>query len=387
VSSQVSQASVAAGSVTATERVLARVDLSAVERNCSLLKTRLGKSALCAVVKADGYGHGAVACARAALAGGATWLSVATAKEAVELRASGVDARLLVMGALTAAELEAALGADADVVAWTGAFVELAGGRAGALGRQARLHVKLDTGMGRLGTKDPGEALDLLARIDGDEGLEPAGFMTHLATADEPNPSFLDEQLARFTPVAEEARRARPGVVVHAANSAAALREPKSHFDMARCGIAIYGLCPFHRDPADAGLEPALELESYVAAVKRVGAGETVGYGRTWAAQRETQVAVLPIGYGDGYRRGLSNLAEVLIGGKRFPVVGTISMDNITIDVGAGEVRVGDRAILIGAQGGERVLAEDLARKLETINYEVTCGLSGRVPRVHRSAK
>jgi alanine racemase len=387
VSPQASQASVTAGSVTTAERARARVDLSAVEQNCSLLKARLGSSALCAVVKADGYGHGAVACAEAALAGGASWLAVATANEATELRTRGVDTRLLVMGALTATELEAALGADADVVAWTRGFVELAAARAGPLGRPARLHVKLDTGMGRLGTKDPGEALDLLARIDDEDGLEPAGLMTHLATADEPDPSFLDEQLARFAPVAEEARRASPGIVVHAANSAAVLREPKSHFDMARCGIAIYGLSPFHRDPAEHGLKPALELESYVAAVKRVGAGETVGYGRTWTAQRETQVGVLPIGYGDGYRRGLSNLAEVLIGGKRFPVVGTISMDNITIDVGADEVQVGDRAILIGAQRGERVLAEDLARKLGTINYEVTCGLSGRVPRVHRPAK
>jgi alanine racemase len=291
------------------------------------------------------------------------------------------------MGALTTAELEAALRADADVVAWTREFVELAATRAGALGRPARVHVKLDTGMGRLGTKDPAEALDLLAHIGDTNGLEPAGFMTHLATADESDARFLDEQLARFMPVAEEARGASPGIVLHAANSAAVLREPNSHLDMARCGIAIYGLSPFHRDPNEQGLVPALELESYVAAVKRVGPGETVGYGRTWASQRETQVAVLPIGYGDGYRRGLSNLGEVLIGGKRFPVVGTISMDNITVDVGAGEVRIGDRAILIGAQGGERVLAEDLARKLGTINYEVTCGLSGRVPRVHRPAK
>jgi alanine racemase len=387
VNPEASQASVAAGGATAGARALARVDLSAVERNCELLKARLGRAELCAVVKADGYGHGAFACAQAALAGGATWLAVATGKEAVELRASGIRARLLVMGALTGPELETALEADADVVAWTVAFVELAAAKAGALERPARLHVKLDTGMGRLGTKDPGEALDLLARIDADGGLDAAGFMTHFATADEPDRGFLDEQLARFGPAVEEARRACPGIIVHAANSAAVLREPRAHFDMARCGIAIYGLCPFQRDPGESGLEPALELESYVAAVKRVGAGEAVGYGRSWAAERETEVAVLPIGYGDGYRRGLSNLAEVLIDGRRFPVVGTISMDNITVDVGGGDVRIGDRAILIGAQGAERILAEDLARRLGTINYEVTCGLSGRVPRVHRAPR
>jgi alanine racemase len=245
--------------------------------------------------------------------------------------------------------------------------------------------VKLDTGMGRLGTKDPVEALDLLDRIARGDALEPVGFMTHLATADEADAGYLEEQLARFAPIAEEARGAVPDIVVHAANSAATLREPASHFDMARCGIAIYGLSPFGRDPAEAELEPALELESYVAAVKPAAPGETVGYGRSWAAERETRVAVLPIGYGDGYRRGLSNLAEVLIGGRRFPVVGTISMDNVTVDVGPdSEVQIGDRAILVGAQGGERILAEDLARKLGTINYEVTCGLSSRVPRLHQ---
>jgi alanine racemase len=386
MSLRAAQARTAAASAAGFERAVARVDISAVERNCALLKDRLGRAELCAVVKADGYGHGAIACGRAALAGGATRLAVATAREAVELREHGVEARLLVMGALTAAELEAALTADAEVVAWTRDFVDLAARQTESAGRRARLHVKLDTGMGRLGTKDPHEALELLARIDRSGELEPAGLMTHFATADEPDPEYFQQQLERFAPLAEQARSSYPGIAVHAANSAAVLREPASHFDMARCGIAIYGLCPFHGDPAEAGLEPALSLESYVAAVKRVDAGESIGYGRSWAATLRTNVAVLPIGYGDGYRRGLSNVADVLIGGRRFPVVGTISMDNITVDVGAGdEVELGDRATLIGAQGEERILAEELARKLGTINYEVTCGLSARVPRLHEA--
>lgn len=377
-----------AAATTARTRAVAWIDTGAVERNCALLKTRLGEAELCAVVKANGYGHGALACAQAALVGGATWLAVATAHEAAELREQGIDARLLVMGALTASELDTAFEADVDIVAWTAELVELAERTASAAGRPARLHVKLDTGMGRLGTKDPAEALDLLARIDAATSLEAAGFMTHLATADEPDAGFLGEQLERFAPVAAEARHRYPGIVVHAANSAAVLREPAAHFDMARCGIAIYGLSPFHRDPVEVGLEPVLALESYVAAVKRVAPGESVGYGRSWFAERETQVAVLPIGYGDGYRRGLSNLGEVLIGERRFPVVGTVSMDNLTVDVGAGaQIRVGDRATLIGGRGNERVLAEDLARKLGTINYEVTTGLTPRVPRVRRTSK
>jgi alanine racemase len=385
VSSPASDTRVEAGAGTVLERAVARVDLSAIARNCAFLKSRLGDAELCAVVKADGYGHGGSECARAALAGGSTWLAVATANEAAQLRDAGVDARLLVMGALTQAELLVALAADADVVAWTDDFVDAAARLAAGAERQARVHVKLDTGMGRLGTKDPGEALALLDRVARGEGLEAAGFMTHLATADEPDRGFLDEQLERFEPVATEARQAHPGILVHAANSAATLREPASHHDMARCGIAVYGLSPFGGDALEDGLEPALELESYVAAVKPAAHGESVGYGRSWRAERDTRVAVLPIGYGDGYRRGLSNQAEVLIGGRRYPVVGTISMDNITVDVGQGDaVRVGDRAILIGAQGEERVSAEELADKLGTINYEVTCGLSARVPRDHR---
>ena len=170
--------------------------------------------------------------------------------------------------------------------------------------------------------------------------------------------------------------------MVHAANSAAALSERRSHFDMARCGIAVYGLDPFQRDPRDRGLAPVLTLESYVASVKRFERGETAGYGRTWAARAATHVGVVPIGYGDGYRRGLSNAADVLIHGRRHPLAGTVSMDNITVDLGAEtDVAVGDRVTLIGAQTSERVLAEELAGAACTINYEVTCGLTARVPR------
>jgi alanine racemase len=363
-------------------RATAFVDAGAVERNCALLKARLGPAALCAVVKADGYGHGATACAAAAVAGGATWLAVATATEAAELRRDGIGERILVMGALTRAEVELALAADADVVAWREGFARAAAELASAE-RPARLHVKLDTGMGRLGTADPDEALRVAAFAHSSASLETAGLMTHLATADERSSPYFDEQLSRFTPLVEQFRRLYPGCVVHAANSAAVLRSPASHFDMGRCGIAVYGLDPFGTDALAHGLEPALSLHSYVADVKEVGAGDSVGYGRTWSAPAATRVAVLPIGYGDGYRRGLSNRAEVLIRGRRRPVVGTISMDNVTVDAGpATDVRPGDDVTLIGVQDGARVTAEELARLLDTINYEVTCGISPRVPRV-----
>jgi alanine racemase len=244
--------------------------------------------------------------------------------------------------------------------------------------------VKLDTGMGRLGTSDPQEARAVAAAVASDDRLELAGVMSHFATADEEGDEHFPAQLERFTPFAREMKEAYPGVVAHAANSAATFRDPAAHFDMVRCGIAVYGLDPFQQDPAERGLEPALGLESYVAAVKPFSPGDSAGYGRSWRAERDTRVGVLPIGYGDGWRRALSNDCDVLVRGRRYPVVGTISMDNLTIDLGPdSDVEPGDRAVLIGAQGEERILCEEVAHRLDTINYEVTCGLTPRVRRLH----
>jgi alanine racemase len=363
-------------------RALAVVDVGAVERNCRALKGRVGETELCAVVKANGYGHGSAACAAAALRGGATRLAVATADEAADLRLHFPDAPLLVMGALTEDELVTALAAEADVAVWREGFRELCSRLARDRGRPARVHLKLDSGMGRLGERDPDVLRELARSCAADPHIEIAGVWTHPATADEPEDGFLSEQLAAFRPLAEAVRELAPGCTVHAANSAATLRGPETHFDMVRCGVAIYGLDPFQRDPAEHGLEPALELRSYVADVKRFEHGASVGYGRTWRAPEDTWVGVLPIGYGDGVRRGLSNNAEVLIGGRRYPLVGTVSMDNITVDLGPGTgIEPGAPAVLIGRQGSDRILAEEVAARLETINYEVTCGISQRVPR------
>jgi alanine racemase len=340
-------------------RAEARVDLGAIERNCARLAAL---APLCAVVKANGYGHGAVEAARAAQRGGAACLAVATADEAAELRAAGIGGPLLVMGALSAEELDVALHAGADGVAWREDFVA-------ALPPDARVHVKLDTGMGRLGTRDPDEA----SRVAAAAGGRLVGAMTHFATADD-DPEFMAQQLERFIPWADSL-----GVMRHAANSAATLREPAARLDMVRCGIAIYGMDPFHRDPDEHGLEPALELVSYVAEVKRARPGESVGYGRRFVAERETWIGAIPVGYGDGVRRGLTDRAEVLVGGRRVPLAGTVSMDNITVDLGDEPVERGTEAILIGPG----LPAEDMAAKLGTINYEITCGLTARVPRAY----
>jgi alanine racemase len=364
-------------------RAVAEVDLGAVQRNCARLGRELtGDARLCAVVKADGYGHGAVECARAALAGGATWLAVAAAEEAAELRGHFADTPLLTMGALTDAELDVALAARSEIAVWKPSHVERAGARGEELGLRPRVHVKYDTGMGRLGNRDADAVLSVLEQAAGDERLELAGLWTHFATADEPEPDFFASQLERFGAIVERARAAHPGLLVHAANSAATLRDPASHFDLVRCGVAVYGLDPFGADPYEQDLEPALELRSYVADVKRFEPGDSAGYGRRWRAPVETFVGVLPIGYGDGVRRGLTNNADVLVGGHRYPLVGTVSMDNVTVDLGpATQVGPGDAATLIGAQGDERILCEEVARRLDTINYEIACGISSRVPR------
>jgi alanine racemase len=365
------------------ERALARIDFDAVRANCARLGAELGEGAeLCAVVKADGYGHGADGCAAAALDGGATRLAVATAGEAEQVGRRFQHVPLLTMGALTAEEVDAALSAGSELAVWREDFRRLVADRARAHGHRARLHVKYDSGMGRLGTRDPGEALALARACAEDADLELAGIWTHLATADEPGSAYFDEQLDRFDEVAAAVKADHPEALAHAANSAAVLRDRRSHHDMARCGVAIYGLDPFQRDPADHGLRPALTLSSHVADVKRFPAGASAGYGRRWKAPADTWVGVIPLGYGDGVRRALTNNADVLVRGRRHPLVGTVSMDNVTIDLGPEtEVEPGDEAVLIGHQGEEEILAEEVARRLETINYEVTCAISARVPR------
>ena len=366
-------------------RALAGVNLAAIERNVSRLRAGLtGGAGLGAVVKGNGYGHGAVAAARAALAGGARSLAVATAVEAASLRADGIGAPVLIMGALSDEELPVALDARAEVVAWSDRFVDALMAARPSPGEPVRVHVKLDTGMGRLGTRVFDEAIRVAESVAAaGPGLELAGAMTHFASADE-DPEFTALQLSRFEPFVAALRSRRPGIVAHAANSAATLRFAASQLDLVRCGIAVYGCDPMNDDPSLHGLEPALELTSYVAAVKAAAPGESAGYGRRWVAQTETWLGTVPVGYADGIRRALTNNCEVLIGGRRYPLVGTVSMDNITVEVGEPDaVRCGDLVTIIGADGSERVTAEELARRIGTINYEITCGISSRVPRTY----
>lgn len=354
-------------------RAVADVSTGAIAHNVATLRAELeARTRLCVVVKAEAYGHGAKQVAAAAQRAGADWLAVATAREAIALRGEGVGGRLLVMGALTreeVQELAGLRGEPVDVVAWHPDFV------AWLPDRLDRVHVKLDTGMGRLGTRDPAQA-DAVAEA---LGSRLAGLMTHFATADERGDAFFDEQLARFTAWASPWKGRRPELILHAANSAATFREPAAHFDLVRCGVAVYGMDPFHEDAAARGLRSALELWSWVGALKACAPGESAGYGRRFVADRPTRIATVPIGYGDGWRRGLTNNGDVLIRGQRLPIAGTVSMDNVTVDVGDAPVEVGDPVCLLG--GG--ITAEEVAARLGTINYEVTTALTARVPRRH----
>ncbi|HEV3320695.1 MAG TPA: alanine racemase [Solirubrobacteraceae bacterium] len=373
------------------DRAVARVNLDAIARNCERLRSELREGVqLCAVVKADGYGHGMEESARAALAGGATWFAVAGIQEARELADFVEETRpkvpLLIMGPLERDNLEEVVACGFDLVVWSESHLLDIAWLAADIGRPGRVHVKLDTGMGRFGTRDAELATRLAITAAADPNLDRVGLMTHFATADEPGDDFFAEQVRRFAEWTAPIKRAHPEVLVHAANSAAVLRDPAAHFDMVRCGIAVYGMDPFGEDPLARGLEPALRLSSHVAAVKRCAAGESTGYGRRFVATEATHLGLLPIGYGDGWRRGLSGNAEALIAGRRHPLVGTVSMDSVAVDLGpdpSAPALFGQPAVLIGGQGEERITAEELARRLGTINYEITCGLTARVARVH----
>ena len=320
------------------------IDLGALRRNATALVKAAGGAELWAVVKADAYGHGARDCARAALEGGAQALCVATAKEGAALRAELVEAHILVLGPLAEADEHMAREAGLEVAVSTSRLPE-----------GLSVHVKVDTGMGRFGMS-PEEA----AQID---PARVAGVMSHLATADEDEP-FARAQLDAFAAVAERF----PGAIRHIANSAATLSIPEARLDAVRCGVALYGLSPFGRDPEEHGLEPVLSWRSYVAQAKVLRSGDSTGYGRRFVAEGETRIGLVPVGYADGFRRGLTG-TEVLVAGTRRRVLGTVSMDSFAVELG--DEPEGAPVTLVG----DGVLVEEHARHAGTINYEITTGI------------
>ncbi len=366
----------------------AEIDLAAIDHNVRALTALAAPAELCAVVKADGYAHGAIAVSQVALRAGATWLAVALVEEAAVLRKAGIDAPILLLSQPRPADMAAAVRYDLRVGVYTDEGIEAMAAAARAQRRTARVHLKVDTGMNRVGAR-PGDALRLAKSIAGHPELDLEAVFTHCAVADEPDNDFTDVQLDRFDAVVAELDAAglRPPML-HAANSAATLDHPRARYDLVRAGIAVYGIAPAAALAERLDLRPALALKAEVSMVKRVAAGEGVSYGLRHRFAHDTVVATVPIGYADGVPRrlGLAG-AEVLVGGRRRPMVGVVTMDQLMVDCGDDDsVGVGDEVVLLGAQGGERIGAEEWADHLGTIAYEVVCGIGPRVPRVYREA-
>lgn len=361
------------------------VDLDAIAHNVGELRRLAPQAQLMAVVKADGYGHGAAHAAEAALGAGATWLGVATVEEGVDLRRAGISAPILIFGYVPPEQANFVLLHGLRPAIFHRELADALDRRGRDLMRSARVHLKVDTGMSRVGVS-PDAAVSFAAMLQQMPHVELEGVFTHLATADEPENDYAERQLAVFRRVLEQLRDA--GIdppVKHTANSAGLMLHPEGHYNLVRAGIAMYGLPP---DPSvhwPADLRPALSWHTSVGLVKQVEPGIPVSYGCTYRTGSREWIATLPVGYADGYSRHLSNKGEVLIHGRRCPIIGRVCMDQTMVRIPDDlHVNVGDEVVLIGEQHGERITASDVARTIGTINYEVVCGISKRVPRVYR---
>lgn len=366
----------------------AEIDLGAVRHNAAVLAAEVRPARLCAVVKAAGYGHGAPEVAGAALEGGADWLAVALVEEGRELRAAGVDAPVLVLSEPAPSAMDEVVELSLTPTLYTPAGLDAirSAVRASRISQPFSVHVKVDTGMHRVGAPPP-EAVALALEVDASPELDLGGFWTHFAVSDELADPYTSEQVDCFQQALGvlAAGGVRPALR-HAANSGGAIWHPDSRFDMVRCGIALYGLSPgadgTSRHPVPL-LKPAMALKARVSFVKTVPAGERLSYGLRYRLARDSVVATVPLGYADGVTRSLSATGGmVLIGGQRVPIAGAVTMDQILVDCGPDSgVAVGDEVVLLGRQGTEEITAWEWAGRTGSIAYEVVCGISGRVPR------
>jgi alanine racemase len=371
--------------VTITRWGWAEIDLSAIGHNVRALKALTASSTLfMAVVKADGYGHGAVQVARAALDGGADRLGVATVDEALELRGTGINEPIQVLSEPPVSSVDLLLDHDIVPTVTTREFARALGRAASERMKTAAYHLKIDTGMNRIGVcaKDAPRFAAELMEVG---GLALEGTLTHFATADVPGDWDFERQLEAFADAldAMKTEGVNPGIV-HAANSAATILHPQSHFGMVRCGIAVYGLHPSRPTRALVELEAAMSVKARAVLVKTIGMGDGVSYGLTYHAAAPTSIATLPVGYADGVHRVLSNEMQVLVDGRRAQQVGRVCMDQLMVEVPRGcDVHVGDEFVLVGTQGSERIDIEELAERAGTINYEMACAFGMRLPRFY----
>lgn len=358
------------------------INLEAIRNNVRVMKSYSGDARFLAVVKANAYGHGAVPVARAALEAGADWLAVAIPEEGIELRESGIDVPILILGGTEPGATMAIIENDLTQVVFDDLMVDAFAAAAARCRKNAKLQIGLDTGMCRIGVRTPEEAARLAAKIDATPGLLLTGCFTHMATADEEDPTGTHQQIARFKAMCEaiDAVYGKP-LIHHAANTASIFCWPEIHADMVRGGIALYGYPPV---PGVSGLMHAMRWITRGVLVKTIEAGERVSYGGLFEAKKPTRVMTVPVGYADGYDRGLSLKGSVLVRGRRAPILGRVCMDQIMVDVSEiPEASVGDEVVLMGRQGDEEISAEEIAGLLGTISYEVLCSPSTRVPRVY----
>jgi len=364
---------------------MCEIDLDAIRNNVRVMREKTADGArFLAVVKANGYGHGAAAVALAALDAGASMLAVAIPEEGIELRQAGIDAPILVLGGIDESAALAVAQHDLTQVVFDEPRIRALSAAGESLGRAVKVHLKLDTGMSRIGVRTQEEAKALTALIDSLPGVELTGCFTHMATADEDDREGTMRQIARFEQLCEAIAAVHPGRIVrHAANTASIFRYPQAHFDMVRGGIALYGYPPV---PEAKGLKPAMRWTARAVYVKTIQPGDRVSYGGTFEADRETRVMTVPVGYADGYRRGLSGKGCVLVRGRRARILGRVCMDQIMVDVtDIPDAQAGDEVVLLGAQGDEMIDADEMAAWLGTISYEVICSPSARVPRVYKN--
>jgi len=370
--------------VDAFRPVWADVDLGAVRANVRALRALVAPAALCAVVKADGYGHGAVAVSRAALEAGADCLAVALVEEGVQLREVGIEAPILVLSEPVPAAAPTVVAHRLTPVVYTATGIDaLAKAVVTQSSRQPfDVHLKVDTGMHRVGC-DPDEAVGLAAHIADLAELRLAGVCTHFAVADEPTNDFTAQQQRSFERVLTAMREQHlPTGVVHACNTAGAIAIPGARYDMVRVGIGIYGISPSTALAGAVTLEPALSVKAQVSHVQSLPAGTRLSYGLRYETTAPTGIATVPIGYADGVPRELAHRGgEVLIGGHRCRIAGTVTMDQLMVDVGDRAVSVGDEVVLLGRQGDEHITADEWAERMDTIAYTIVCGVGPRVPR------
>ncbi len=362
------------------------IDLDAISHNYRAIKDRLRQGTkILAVVKANAYGHGMVEVSRKLAKGGASYLGVASVDEAVALREAKIKLPILILSSILSKEIKDAINYGLTFTICDKELSKEIDKVARKVNKRILAHVKVDTGMGRLGVWHE-EADELIEHVSGLKNIILEGIYTHFSSADEENTDYTIEQINNFKAIIKELEKKGLKVpYIHAANSAGAILFKDSHFNMVRPGLMIYGLYPNEAISKTVRLKPALSLKTRIIFLKRAPSGRSISYGRTYITNKETQIATLPIGYADGLNRGLSNKGEVIVRKKRVPIVGRICMDHTMVDVGdINGIKVGDEAVLIGAQGSERITAEDIARLLDTIPYEVVCWISSRVPRMYK---